>query len=334
MGLLKQIASRVASMLGVLVVLTFAVYFIQRQLPSDPARVLAGRTASPEALAAAREQLGLDKPFLLEYFHYLGRLLHGDLGISVTSRNEVSSDIGTYLPATLELVVVAGVLALIGGLILGVIGARDGWLAGAVRFVSVAGASAPTFLVAILLLLVFYRDLGWLPAGGRGDALAASEPTGLRLIDNLVHLDGAALADTVNHLVLPALVLALSPAMAIGRVLRSSLRATMATDFVRSASAKGGSWPAVVWRHGLRNALGPALSIAGVQVSVMLGGSVIIEMLFSWPGLGNYLSDAIANSDLSAIAGVVIVLGFAYVLITFVVDTLQILIDPRLREPV
>ncbi|WP_306215245.1 ABC transporter permease [Actinoplanes sp. RD1] len=332
MSVLRRIGARVASMAGVLVALTLAVYFIQRQLPADPARVLAGRTASPEALAAAREQLGLDRPFVLEYFHYLGRLLHGDLGLSVTTRNPVGDDIATYLPATLELVAVAAFLALLGGLLIGVLGARDGWFAGVVRVVTVAGASAPAFLVAIVLLLWFYRDLGWLPAGGRGDSLVATGPTGLRLLDAVLTWDPAAFSDAVTHLLLPALVLALGPATAVGRVLRSSLREVLATDHIRSAEAKGGTRSAVLWRHGLRNALNPALSMAGLQVSIMLGGSVIVEMLFSWPGLGGYLSDAIGSSDLAAIAGVVVVLGAAYVLITFLVDTLQLLVDPRLRE--
>lgn len=327
MAVVRHLAARLAAMLGVLVLLSFAVYFIQRQLPSDPARTLAGRTATPEALAAARERLGLGQPFLLEYGHYVDGVLHGDLGISVSTRDSVSSDIATYLPATAELVLVAALMALIGGLLLGVIGSRDGWLVGGVRLVTVAGASAPVFLAAILLLLVFYRDLGWFPAGGRSENLANPG-----LLGSLFHFDWAGVSDAFTHLILPASVLALAPAVAIGRVLRSSLRAVLASDYIRSASAKGGGWVWTVWRHGLRNALGPALSMAGLQISVMLGGSVIVEMIFSWPGIGKYLSDAISASDLPAIAGVVLVLGSAYVLITFVVDSLQLLIDPRLRE--
>ena len=332
MTLLRQIAVRLASLAGVLVLLTFAVYFIQRQLPTDPARVLAGRTATPQALEAARERLGIGKPFLTEYFHFLGGLLHGDLGTSISTRTPVREDISTYLPATIELVMVATILALLGGLILGILGARNGWSAGLVRIVSVAGASAASFLVAILFVLVFYRDLGWFPAGGRGGTAADSGATGLRLVDTLVHLDFSGFWDAVVHLVLPATVLAIAPAVAIGRVLRGSLRDAMASDYVRSANAKGGSWFEVMRRHGLRNALSPALSMAGLQIGAMLGGSVIVEMIFSWPGVGQYLATAIAASDLAAITGVVLVLGVAYVTINFVVDILQVIIDPRQRE--
>ncbi|MBT0768047.1 ABC transporter permease [Kineosporia sp. J2-2] len=319
MAFLRQFGVRLAAMAGVLLVLTFVVDLIQRQLPSDPARVLAGRTASPQALAAARERLGLDEPLIPHYLGYLGRLLGGDLGTSVSTRRPVADDIATYLPATLELVLVAAVMALAGGLLLGVFGARDGIAAGTVRVVTVAGASAASFLVAIVLLLVFYRDLHWFPAGGRGAALLA--PGGV-----------TGFLDALWHLVLPAVVLSLSPAVAIGRVLRASLREAMAADYVRSARAKGAGWWATVWRHGLRNAAGPALSMAGLQVSIMFSGSVVVEGLFSWPGLGRYLSGAIAASDLAAITGVVLVLGVAYVLLNFVVDMLQLLIDPRLRE--
>lgn len=330
--LARRILVRVASLAGVLLILTLAVFFIQRQLPSDPARVLAGRTASPEALAAAREQLGLDQPFLTEYLDFLGRLLHGDLGMSIHTRNPVRSDIGTFLPATVELVLVASVMAIVGGLALGVLAARGGWIAAVVRVVTVAGASAATFLVGVLLLLVFYRNLGWLPAGGRTSGTTADGPTQLVLVDTLLHGDPGGWVDGLKHLLLPASVLAFAPAVAIGRVLRGALRTTMKADFMRSASAKGGTWLSVVRRHGMRNSLGPVLSMTGLQIGMMLGSSVIVELIFSWPGVGNYLAQSIKSSDFAAITGVVLVLGVAYVFINFVVDTLQVIVDPRQRS--
>jgi peptide/nickel transport system permease protein len=328
----RRLGERVLSLLGVLLLLTFVVYAIQRLLPGDPARVLAGRTATPEALAAARERLGLDNPFLTEYFSYLGRLLHGDLGTSISSRRPVSDDVSSYLPATLELVLVASVLAVVGGLVIGIVGSRDGAVAAALRVLTVGVASAATFLLGVLALLVFYRNLGWFPAGGRTTDGADPGPTGLVLLDGLLHGDLALVNDAATHLVLPASVLAIGPAVAIGRVLRGSLRATLREDFVRSASAKGQSWSTVVRRHALRNAAGPALAMAGLQIGFMLSASVVVETIFSWPGLGNYLSTAIANSDLAAITGVVLVVGIAYVAVNFVVDMLQLLLDPRQRE--
>lgn len=330
--MLRAVLLRVLSFAGVLLFLTLVVFFVQRSLPADPARALAGRTATPEALAAARDRLGLDRPFLPEYVRFLGRLVRGDLGESVSTRHPVAQDIGTYLPATLELVIVASVMAVVGGLVLGIIGARSGVLADGVRLLGIAGASTATFLLGVLALLVFYRNLGWLPGGGRSDDGLRSDPTGFLLVDTLLRGDPAAWVGAWAHLLLPASVLALAPATSIGRVLRGSLRTTLRSDQVRSATAKGATWWSVVRRHGLRNSGGPALSVAGLQIGLMLGGSVVVELIFSWPGVGSYLAAAIRGSDFAAVAGVVLVLGLAYLLINLVVDTLQLVLDPRQRS--
>lgn len=330
--IVRRAAERAASLVGVLLLLTFVVYAVQRLLPGDPARVLAGRTATPEALAAARERLGLDRPFLLEYVTYLGRLLHGDLGTSVVTRRAVLTDVLAHLPATLELVAVAALLTVVGGTVIGVVGSREGWASGVVRVVTVAAASSATFLLGVVALIVFYRDLAWFPAGGRTTAGDTSSPTGFVLVDALLGGDLALLDDAATHLVLPACVLAAGPAVAVGRVLRGSLRLVVRQDFVRSARAKGQTWPTVVLRHALRNAAGPALSMTGLQVGAMLAGSAVVEQVFSWPGIGAYVSDAVAASDLAAITGVVLVVGVAYVAVNFVVDMIQILLDPRQRE--
>jgi peptide/nickel transport system permease protein len=330
--MVKQFATRILSLAGVMLVLSFAVFFIQRALPSDPVRVLVGRTASAEVVAAARERLGLDDPFFVQYFRFLGNLLHGDAGTSLRTRNPVFEDIAIYLPATLELVLVAVLFALIGGFVIGIVSARDGWFAAVVRFVTVAGASAATFLVAILAILVLYRDLGWFPPGGRSSQLSVSTPTGLLLIDTLLASDPAAWLDAAHHIVLPAFVLAVGPSVAIGRTLRGSLRSALQSDFVRSANAKGFGWWNVAMRHGLRNALNPALSMTGLQVGLLFSGSVVVEMVFSWPGVGGYLGNSIGTSDFPAIVGVVLVLGVVYVLVNFIVDMLQLVVDPRLRR--
>jgi len=330
--MLRAVLVRVLSFAGVLLFLTLVVFFVQRSLPSDPARALAGRTATPEALAAARDRLGLDRPFPVEYVHYLGRLARGDLGESVATRRPVAHDIGTYLPATAELVLVASVLAVLGGLVIGIVAARTGAVAGGVRAATIAAASTATFLLGVLALLVFYRDLGWLPGGGRSDDGARSSPTGFLLVDDLLHGDLAGWLGAWEHLVLPASVLALAPAASIGRVLRGSLRTVLRADHVRSATAKGGTWWSVVRRHGLRNAAGPALSVAGLQIGLMLSGSVVVELIFSWPGVGGYLASAIRSSDFAAVSGVVLVLGVAYLVINLVVDVLQLLLDPRQRS--
>lgn len=331
MRFLRLVLGRLVSTVGVLLLLSFIVYGIQRVLPTDPARALAGRTASPAQLAAAKAQLGLNDSFLHGYFRYIGQLAGGNLGISLSTRDAVGSDLRTYVPATLELVVVATLVALVLGLLLGTVGARDGRLGSTVRFLLVAAGSAPSFLVGIILLIFFYRDLGWLPGGGQS-AIAHTHPTGLVLTDGILEFDPSAIRDGIEHILMPAIVLGLGPATAIGRVLRGSLREVMDADYVQSSLAKGATWRAAVRKHGLRNSLSAALSVAGLQLGVMLGGSAVVELIFSWPGIGNYLTQAIGASDLPAITGVVLVLGLAYVVINFIIDMLQLVIDPRLRD--
>lgn len=332
MTVLRAVAVRLLSLVGVLLLLSLAVFLVQRLLPGDPVRAFVGRTATAAQVAAARTALGYDDPLWLQYLGYLGRLLHGDLGSSLRTRDPVARDIGAYLPGTLELVTAAVLITVVLGVAIGLIGSRSGALAGVVRVVSIAAGSAAAFLVAILVLIVFYQTLGWFPPGGRSTDLTSSGPTGLLLVDTLLAGNTIGFGDALWHLVLPASVLSLASLLAVARTLQGSLRSTLRADFVRSAEAKGqGPWT-VRLRHGLRNAAGPALSMLGLQVGVMLAGSVVIELIFSWPGLGGYLGAAIQGADLPAIAGVVLVFGVAYVVINFVVDLLQLLVDPRQRS--
>lgn len=327
----RLMLTRIASLVGVMLALSLAVFFVQRTLPSDPVRLLVGRNATPEVIAEARERLGLDKPFFVQYFDFLGRLLHGDAGTSLRTRNPVASDIVRLLPATLELVALAAVMAIVGGLLLGLLSSRGGWLSTGVRLVTVAGSSSATFLVALVAILVLYRNLGWFPAGGRSDMYSGSKPTGLLLVDTLLAGDLRGWLNALHHIVLPASVLAVGSTVAIGRTLRGSLRRVAAAEFVRSASAKGFTWWQVTRRHALRNSANPALAMAGLQVGLLFSGSIVVELVFSWPGVGGYLAASIGAADFPAIVGVVLVLGLAYVIINFVVDMLQLLVDPRLR---
>lgn len=327
----SYVAKRLASLVGVVLMLTVAVFVIQRALPSDPVRVFLGRNATPAQVLAKKHELGYDRSLPRQYVDFVVRLLHGDLGVSLHTRAPVRQDIVTFFPATLELAASAAVLAVVVGTLIGLVSARDGRAATGVRVVSVAVASAPTFLVGILGILLLYRQLGWFPAGQRSSELAASSPTGLLLVDDLLHADVGGLGDALRHLVMPATVLALGPAVAIGRTLRGSLRDVLGAEHVRSARAKGLSESAVTLHHGLRNAANPVLAMAGLQVGFMLAGSVLVEVVFSWPGLGLYLSQSIQKSDFPAVIGVVLVLGIAYVVVNAVVDVLQLAVEPRLR---
>lgn len=328
----RFILGRLASMVGVLLVLSVAVFVIQNVLPADPVRSYFGRNATPEQLAAKRAELGYDKPVPEQFVLFLGRLATLDLGESLRTRREVTTDLADFFPATLELAFTAAVLAIVLGTAIGLIGTRKGKGAGAVRVVSVMWSSAPTFLIGILGILIFYRELGWLPAGGRTGNSADATSSGFLLLERLVRFDVGGVWDAFEHLLMPALALALIPAVAIGRTLRGSLRDVLRDDYIRTARVKGLGERAILVRHGIRNALGPTLSITGLQLGLLLSGAIVVEVVFSWPGLGLYLNQSIDRADFPAIIGVVLLLGVSYVVINTVVDILQVLADPRLRS--
>jgi peptide/nickel transport system permease protein len=213
----------------------------------------------------------------------------------------------------------------------GILSARGGIISRVARLTLVSGAALPSFLAAILLILIFYRDLGWFPASGQIAGNAPSGPTGFYLIDTLVAGNLSGFADTVAHLVLPSFCLAVGPAVAIARTLRSSLQAVYAEDYIRTARAKGLPERVVVLKHGLRNALNAPLTMSGLQFGLLLSGVVVVEQIFAWPGLGNYTVQAIQYADFPAIAGVTFTLCIAYVLVNFAVDVAQAVADPRIR---
>jgi peptide/nickel transport system permease protein len=327
----RLLLTRGASLIAILLVLSFVVFALQVLIPSDPARAFLGASATREAVARKRAQLGLDQPVPVQYEKFLTRVLHGDLGDSLRSRRRVTTDLRQFGPATAELALTSAVVAGILGVTVGVLGAWGGKLARVARLVLAAGASFPPFLIAILSILVFYRYLGWLPASGRVGASAPSGPTHFLLIDTLLRLNLGAFWDALQHLILPAFCLAIGPAVAIARTLRASLLGVLEQDYVRTARAKGISEVAVVLKHGLRNAINAPLTMAGLQAGLLLSGVVVVEEIFAWPGLGTYTVQAIKYADFPAIAGVTFTLCVAYVLVNFAVDVAQAMADPRIR---
>ncbi|MCU1428045.1 MAG: ABC-type dipeptide/oligopeptide/nickel transport system, permease component [Actinomycetia bacterium] len=328
----RMILVRIGSLMVVLLVLTLAVFMIKAVLPADPVRAAVGAQASEEIVQAKRHELGYDKPLPNQYVRFLGNVMHGDFGDSLRTRRPVLDDINRYAPATIELALCAALLAGFLGILLGLWSAHGGRGSGSARVTMLAFASAPTFFLGILLLLLFYGRLHWLPASGRlSNKHVDSGPTGFLIIDSLIHRNPGELVDALQHLAIPAVCLALGPAVAIGRVLRSSLLDVMRQDYVRTARAKGLSEWMVVLRHALRNASGPALSMAGLQVGLLLAGVVVVELVFAWPGLGLYTQQSIQQADFPAIIGITLVLGIAYVAINAIVDVMQLVADPRLR---
>jgi peptide/nickel transport system permease protein len=240
-------------------------------------------------------------------------------------------DLGTFVPATLELAGVALVIAVLLAVILAFSSSLrwpGAWL---FRLLLVAGASAPAFLLGIAMILFFYQRLGWLPASGRTEVFGADTgPTGLLIVDGLLSGSPAASLDALRHVLLPAIAIAFGPAVAVGRVLRSSLLGEEASDYARTARAKGLTEVSVLRNHVLRNAIGPALSMTGLQVGLMFSGVLVVEQIFGWPGLGQYTAQSIPVADFPAIGGVTLLLGAGYVVLNTVVDILQALADPRI----
>ena len=320
---------RLGALVLLLIALSALLFTLRHFGGGDPVRAIVGANASPESVAAARTRLGLDQPLTVQYWHYVTGLLHGDLGNSYRTRRPVGTDLLDFLPATVELVAAAFALAVVLAIVFAVSSILRWPGAAAFRGLLMVGATAPTFLLAIGGIVLFAKVLGWLPASGRTSGLGTS-PTGFVLLDAVLAGDPEAFTAGLQHLVLPATALAVAPALAIGRVLRSSLLTTREADHVRTARAKGLGEAGVLRRHVLRNSLGPALSMGGLQLGFTLGGVLVVENVFNWDGVGSYLGASIPVDDYPAIAGVTLVLATAYVLINAVVDVLQAVADPRL----
>jgi peptide/nickel transport system permease protein len=318
-------------MVVVLLVLAGAVFILQHVTPTDPIHSFLGANASKEAIKAESHKLGYDRPLPVQYVRYVKGLLTGDMQMSLRTRRPVMKDLRAYLPATLELAIYGMVLAGVIGGVLGLVTAARFKGSGAFRFLTLVGASTPPFLLALVGILLFYHRLHWLPATGRSSlANPPTGPTGLLTVDTLLHGQWHGFTDAVGHLILPSLCVAILPAVSIGRVFRSSLVATLRTDYVRTARAKGLRETVVLWRHAVRNSVGAALSMGGLQVGLMFAGVVVIESIFAWPGIGLYTAQSIPRSDFPGIAGVTLVLGAGYVIVNTAVDVLQAIADPRI----
>jgi peptide/nickel transport system permease protein len=330
----RYLIRRLGFLLFVLIGITLLTFLLQRVVPGDPARLVAGTRASEQAVQVVRGQLGLDRPLWVQYGSYMGALVTGDLGQSVVTRNPVTHDLGRYVPATLELVLYALVIGSVVGIALGSLSAvRGAAVDVAGQSVATAALSVPIFWVAVVLLMVFYSRLGVLPFGGRLEVGATPPPTisGLYTVDALVTGRFDLFVDALRHLVLPASTLGIPVVGLVAKTARASMLEVLGRDYVRTARSKGLSPFRIYFRHTLRNALLPVVTVLGLEFGLLVSGTVLIESAFSWPGLGQYAFDAIASSDYNAVMGVTIVVAVAYVLINLVVDVVYVYLEPRVR---
>lgn len=332
--LLRYLGSRLALAPVMLWLIATLVFLLLRVAPGDPIVALLGPRAPEAARAALRSQLGLDRPLPAQYGHFLSQLLQGDLGQSLSNQEPVTAIIRASLPASLELGLLALLLAALLGLAVGFSGiARpEGKIDLAARLFGIGTYALPPFWAAMVVQLVFAVWLGWLPVGGRFPAtLVPPTGSGFYLLDSLRAGSLPQLLGSLRHLVLPASTLALLLSGIFANALRLNLRRALGSDYVEAARSRGLSERRVVLHHALPNALLPVLTITGITVASLIGGALLIEVTFSWPGIASRLQEAIAQRDYQLVQGIVVVVAALVVLITVAVDLLVALLDPRIR---
>jgi peptide/nickel transport system permease protein len=318
----------------VLLGVSIVVFFMVRAIPGDPAQLLLGQQATEEQVQQVRQNMGLDKPVIVQYGIFLADALRGDLGTSIVTGRPVTTELLARLPATLELTAFAMFVAILVGVPVGVISAVKQYslLDKFTSVLALTGISMPIFWLAMILIVIFFVNLGWLPFPGRlSTGYAVTSITGLVLVDSLLTLNFAAFWDGLKHLILPAIALGTIPMAVIMRMTRSSMLEVMGEDYVRTARAKGVVPRRVIFKHALRNAMLPTVTVIGLQAGLLMGGAVITETIFSWPGVGQIAYESVNRRDYAMIQGVVLYGATLFVLVNLLVDVLYAVLDPRVR---
>jgi dipeptide transport system permease protein len=330
--ILKRVAMAVPSLIGVVVV----TFLLTRALPGDPAAYFAGPAATQQAIEEVRAKLGLDKPLVVQFGHYVVDLVHGDLGTSLTTGLPVATELKNRLPASAELTLLGLIAAILIAVPLGIVAATrpNSLIDHACRIVSTAGVSLPVFFTGLILVYVFYYLLGWAPAPlGRLDVFYDAPPqvTGFYLIDSLLAGQFDIFVAALKQLILPALTLAIFSLAPIARMTRASMLSILSSDFVRTARASGLSTYTVIVTYAFRNAMLPVITTLGMVFSFLLGANVLVEKVFAWPGIGSYAVEALLASDFAPVQGFVLTMAVMYVALNLLIDVLYGLIDPRVR---
>jgi peptide/nickel transport system permease protein len=318
----------------VLLGVSIVVFFMVRAIPGDPAQNILGQQATQEQVQQLRTHMGLDKPVFVQYGLFLRDAITGDLGESIATGRPVTTELLVRFPATLELTAFAMLVAVLVGVPVGVISAVKQYsvLDKITSVLALAGVSMPIFWLAMILIVIFGVNLQLLPFPGRlSSGVAIQAFTGLVLVDSLLFGNFAAFWDGLKHLIMPALALGTIPMAVIMRMTRSSMLEVMGEDYVRTARAKGVVPWRVVFKHALRNAMLPTVTVIGLQVGLLMGGAIVTEQIFSWPGVGQIAYDSINRRDYAMIQGVVLYGALLFVLVNLVVDIIYAVLDPRVR---
>jgi peptide/nickel transport system permease protein len=332
--LLTYSIRRVLSLIPVLFGMTLVVFSIIHAIPGNPAQIILGQRATKEAMATLTEQLGLNNPWYIQYFDYINALLHGDLGTSLRTRGPINAEIWPYLAATMELAFVAMLIAVVIGVNAGIISAwfSKSWFDYVAMVLALVGVSLPIFWLGLMEQWGFSIQLGWFPTTGREDVRdPITAITNLYLVDTLLQGRFDQFGVVVKHLVLPSLALATIPMAIIARMTRATMLEVMKSDFIRTARAKGLRMFWVVYKHSLKNAIIPVLTVIGLQTGLLLGGAILTETIFGWPGIGRYLYDAIGFRDYPVIQSGILIIAAIFVIINLIVDLLYVVVDPRIK---
>ncbi|PAV30464.1 peptide ABC transporter permease [Virgibacillus profundi] len=332
--MLSYTLKRIFQLIPVLLGMTFIVSMLIRAIPGNPAQVILGQQATAEAVQALTEKLGLDKPWYIQYIDYLKGILTGDLGESFRTHAPVVEEIWPYLAATVELAVFAMIIAIFIGINAGIVSAwfQNSWFDYIAMVLALVGVSMPIFWLGLLGQWGFALELNWLPTTGRESVRdPVNAITNFYIIDTIIQGEWGQLKEVIRHLILPGLSLATIPMAIIARMTRSSMLEVMRSDYIRTAKAKGQKMFFVIYKHALKNAFIPVLTIIGLQLGLLLGGAILTETIFAWPGIGRYIYDAIGFRDYPVIQSGILVVAFIFVMINLIVDLLYSFIDPRIK---
>jgi peptide/nickel transport system permease protein len=325
---------RFLTIVPVLVGVSLIVFGFIHLIPGDPAVTMLGERATPERVAEIRAQLGLDRPLYAQYVIYVGKIVRGDLGASILRGDPVLHDLAKRFPATVELALSAITVAVLIGVPMGIVAAvwRNSLLDALSRLIALTGVSMPIFWLGLMLAWIFGVVLGVLPTGFRMNTSVTIVPvTNLFLVDSLLAGDGEAFAAAARHLVLPAVALSTIPMAVIARMTRASLLEILSQDYIRTAESKGLPQRAVILRHAMRNALLPVMTVTGLQTGRLLAGAILTETIFSWPGIGLWIFEAIQARDYPIVQGATLFIATIFVLVNLLTDLLYAVVDPRIR---
>ncbi len=328
------IVNRVLSLIPTVLGISVLVFFMIHLVPGDPAEMMLGERASEQALQEVREQLGLDRPLYVQYGRFLSRLAQGDLGRALRTNEKITTEIAERFPATLELSLVAMCFATVLGMLAGIMSATRQYslFDYGSMIASLIGVSMPIFWLGLVLMIIFSVNLGWVPLSGRLSYHVQLETiTNLYLLDSLLTRNWIAFKDAIWHILLPAFTLSTIPMAIVARITRSSMLEVLRQDYIRTAKAKGLSPTIVHYKHALKNALIPVITVIGLQFGILMGGAILTETIFAWPGIGLWILNAVYARDFNAVQGGTMLIATTFVTINMIVDILYAWVNPRIK---